>query len=48
MEVETLIEEMQEVKLRHPAMELQDILRLFNIQATQKLAMEIAALRLKK
>lgn len=38
IEVETLIEEMQEVKLHHPAMEFQDILRLFNIKALQELS----------
>ena len=41
MEVETLIEEMQEVKLHHPAMEFQDILRLFNIQALIDLTNQI-------
>ena len=37
MEIETLIEEMQEVKLKHPAMEFQDILRIFNIKTQQEL-----------
>ncbi len=47
MEVEALIEEMQEVKLKHTAMEFQDILRIFNIKALQELTREIAALRIK-
>ena len=47
MEIEELITEMQEVKLKHPAMELQDILRLFNIKSMQDLAITINGMRLK-
>lgn len=38
IEVEKLIAEMQEVKAVHPGLELQDILRIFHIKATQELA----------
>ncbi len=46
MEVEELIQDMQKVKADHPALELQDILRIFTIKATQDLARETALLRL--
>ena len=41
MEVEALIEDMQVVKAQHPSLELQDILRIFNIKALQELATTI-------
>lgn len=36
-----LIEEMQEVKTAHPTLEIQEILRLFNIDATRNLVTAI-------
>ena len=36
-DIEELITEMQAVKAAHPTLELQDILRMFNIQALQDL-----------
>ncbi len=44
MEVESLIEEMQEVRLKYPAMEIQDILRVFNIKTMQELCDSIKML----
>ena len=38
MDVQTLIEDMQVVKAQNPSLELQDILRIFNIKALQELA----------
>ena len=37
MEVETLIEEMKKVKADNPTLEIQDVLRIFNIKAIQEL-----------
>ena len=45
MEVETLIEDMKVVKAEHPTLELQDILRIFNIKATQELTQAIKLMR---
>lgn len=47
MNVEELITEMKKVKADNPTLEIQDVLRIFNIKATQDLATEIAALRLR-
>lgn len=44
MTVEELIEEMQEVKANHPTLELQDILRIFNIQALKEVAHKLKRL----
>ena len=38
IEVEALIEEMQAVKAAHPTLEIQDVLRIFQIKAMQELA----------
>ena len=38
MIVEDLILEMQDVKAAHPALEISDVLRIFQIQATRDLA----------
>ena len=46
MDVEELITAMQEVKAAHPGIEYSDILRLFSIQATQKLTGAIDSLRI--
>ena len=48
MEVEALIEEMQVVKAQHPTLEIQDILRIFNIKALQDLAAQISAMRVQQ
>ena len=41
MEIEDLITEMQQVKADHPTLELQDILRIFNIKALMDLSNQI-------
>ena len=48
MEVESLIQEMKGCKLANPALELQEILKIFEIKAMRDLAKEIAAARLAK
>ena len=44
-DIEALITDMQAVKAAHPGLELQDILRMFNIKALQDLTMEIRKAR---
>lgn len=44
MTVEELIVEMQEVKAAHPALEIQDVLRIFHIQSTRDLTNQIRRL----
>ena len=44
--IETLIEEMQEVKAAHQALEISDVLKIFNIQAMKDLVIEIQKARL--
>ena len=41
MEVETLIEEMQKVKQAHPTLEIQDVLRIFQIKTNIELANQL-------
>ncbi len=41
MEVETLIAEMKKVKQDNPTLELQDILRIFNIRTLQELTAQL-------
>ncbi len=48
MEIEELIEEMQKAKADHPTLELQDILRMFTIKATQDLANEMRLMRVRR
>ena len=48
MEIEKLIEEMQAVKTAHPTLEISDVLKIFEIQAMQKLASELRGLRFKR
>jgi len=40
MTVETLIEEMQQVKADNPSLEISEVLRIFSIQATRDLTAE--------
>ena len=47
MEIEDLITEMQKVKADYPTLELQDILRLFTIKATQDLVTQIRRIAIK-
>ena len=47
MEIEDLITEMQAVKAAHPTLELQDILKMFNIQALKNLTKELRGMRYK-
>ncbi len=42
MEVEDLITDMQAVKQQHPTLTIQDVLRVFNIQALIELRQQIA------
>lgn len=42
--VEALILEMQEIKTKYPSLEIQDVLRLFNIQALRDLTRKISRL----
>ena len=44
MEIDKLIEEMHAVKLAYDTLEIQDILRLFNIQALKELTNQISRL----
>ena len=44
MEIDKLIEEMRAVKLAYDTLEIQDILRLFNIQALKDLTKQISRL----
>ncbi len=44
MDVNKLIEEMQEVKALHPTLDIQDVLRIFHIKATQELTSQIRRL----
>ena len=44
MEIDKLIEEMRAVKLTYDTLEIQDILRLFNIQALKDLTKQISRL----
>ena len=39
-----LVEEMKAVKLVHPSLEIQDILKLFQIQATRNLTIQLRRL----
>ena len=41
MTIEELILEMQKVKQEYPTLEIQDVLRLFNIQAMKDLTTQI-------
>ena len=45
MTIDTLIEEMKEVKQNHPALEISDVLRIFNIDSLRTLSNEIQKLR---
>lgn len=40
MTITDLIEEMKVVKAAHPSLEITDVLRIFNIQATRELAQQ--------
>jgi len=42
-----LIAEMQEVKAEYPALEISDVLRIFNIDAMRNLTTEVAAMRIR-
>jgi hypothetical protein len=44
MSIETLIAEMTAVKTAHPALEISDVLRIFNIQALKNLTAEFRRL----
>ncbi len=44
MEVEELIKEMQAVKAAHTSLEVQDVLRIFNIKALQELMSQVRRL----
>jgi len=46
MEIDELISEMQAVKAAHPALEISEVLRLFNIQALLNLIDKLEHLRL--
>ena len=48
MTVDELILEMQAVKAANPILEIPDVLRIFNIQATKDLTNEIRKARLSK
>ena len=41
MDIEDLIIEMQTVKAAHPTLEIQDILRMFNIHALRNLTTQL-------